>query len=254
MAETLPDDLIDRIRRRAGDPETRTDAPPSTRGRVVTAGPLSVAGADLGALLRGDVDVSPSPPAADPAPPADDAAIAEAEAKLGFALPPAFRQIYAGIANGGFGPGAGLMPLGEIVDTYLGLLATAPGPRGQKWPSRLLPITRNDPGHDCIDTQNGEIVFWDEEALADGVSDKVWKKSFKRDAPDLAAWFERWLDTLSPAQKMQDLMQESMLSGIRQSLAYWRAKTPEERAAFGLPETGWEQALFGHLGIDLGKL
>ena len=37
-------------------------------------------------------------------------------------------------------------------------------------------------------------------------------------------------------------------------LAYWRAKSVEERAEFGLPEEGWEEELFGHLGIDLTKL
>ena len=134
------------------------------------------------------------------------------------------------------------------------MLETPPGRRGQKWPSHLLPITRTDPGHDCIDLNGGEVIFWDEEELANGASDKVWTRSFKRDAPDLAHWFERWLDTPSPEEKMKELMQRSMLNGIKQTLAYWRAKTPEERAAFGLPDAGWEKVLFGHLGIDLSKL
>ena len=146
------------------------------------------------------------------------------------------------------------MPLQDVVRTYLGLIETPPGRRGQKWPTQLLPITSNDPGHDCIDVNTGEVIFWDEEILADGASDKVWKRSFKLDAPDLGNWFERWLDTPSPEKRTKDLIQQAMLDGIRQSLAHWRAKTPEERAAFGLPEAGWEEALFGHLGIDLSKL
>jgi hypothetical protein len=102
---------------------------------------------------------------------------------------------------------------------------------------------------------SGKIVFWDEEELADGVSDKVWKRSFKTDAPDLGSWFERrWLGTPSPEQKMKAMMEQGMHSALKQSLDYWRAKTPQERAAFGLPESGWEQHLFGHLGIDLNKL
>ncbi|MDX1486065.1 MAG: hypothetical protein R3229_16460 [Alphaproteobacteria bacterium] len=32
------------------------------------------------------------------------------------------------------------------------------------------------------------------------------------------------------------------------------APVPGERAEMGLPEEGWEEELFGHLGIDLGKL
>ena len=45
-----------------------------------------------------------------------------------------------------------------------------------------------------------------------------------------------------------------MLSGLRSTIAYWRAMTPEERATYGLPATGWEQELFGHLGVDLSRL
>jgi SMI1/KNR4 family protein SUKH-1 len=253
MLESLPQDLVTRIHRRATDPLTRTDASPATRGRTVTVGGLSVIGLDLEALLRGDVD--PRPPDVVSLPPrADAASIADAEQQLGFALPHPLRQLYSEIANGGFGPGAGLLSLEELVQTYLGLLEKPPGPRGQKWPRQLLPITRDDPGHDCIDLSSGEIVFWDEEELADGVSDKVWKRSFKSDTPDLGAWFVRWLETPSPEQKTKDLMQRGMHEALRQSLAYWRAKTPEDRAAFGLPETEWEEALFGHLGVDLSKL
>ncbi len=50
------------------------------------------------------------------------------------------------------------------------------------------------------------------------------------------------------------MMKTAMENQIRQSLNRWRAKTPAERAAEGLPETGWEQVLFGHLGLDLDKL
>lgn len=45
-----------------------------------------------------------------------------------------------------------------------------------------------------------------------------------------------------------------MLDGMRRTLAEWRAKTPQERAEFGLPEIGWEKELFGHLNIDLDDL
>ena len=62
------------------------------------------------------------------------------------------------------------------------------------------------------------------------------------------------METPSPEQKMRDSMQKAKLEAMRQTLAYWRGKTPEERAAFGLPETGWENVLFGHLGIDLSTL
>ena len=253
MQQLLDEALIARIRGRATSAETRTDAPPTTRGRSVQVGGMSVIGVDLQSILRGHPKRSPSSDVT-ALKPADEAAIIAAEMNLGFALPPSLRQLYAHVGNGGFGPGAGILPLEEVVRIYLGLLETPPGRRGQKWPPRLLPITRTDPGHECIDLNSGEVIFWDEEELANGASDKVWKRSFKREAPDIRHWIERWLDSPSPEQKMKEFMEQSMLNGIRQTLAYWRAKTPEERAAFGLPETGWEKVLFGHLGIDLSKL
>src|SRR6185295_9456697 len=254
MLKPLSDELLARIKSRAANPDTRNDSPPSTRGRTVSMGGMSIVGLDLNAVLRGDADPRTKPSPSPLAAPVDDAALTDAEKKLGFALPVPLRQLYSQVGNGGFGPVAGIMPLKQLVDTYLDLKKNPPGQRGQTWPPHLLPITGTEPGHDCIDVNSGAMIFWDEEELADGPSDKVWKRSFKPDAADLGAWFEKWLGTPSPEQKMQDMMQKSMLSGIKASLDYWRARTPAERAAFGLPETGWEEKLFGHLGIDLSKL
>jgi hypothetical protein len=245
------DDLIRRIRSRAENLETRTDAPPTTLGRTVQVSGLAATGLDLDKLLRGDP--SPRPDAPGPlSPPASEAALADAEKRLGFVLPSLLRRLYAEVADGCFGPGGGILKLGDVVRTYDGL--TPPGPRGQKWPYHLLPITRGEPGHDCVDVGTGAVIFWDEEELASGGSDKIWKRSFKPEATDLAAWLEKWVGTPSPEDKMKAIMEKAKLDSIRQTLAHWRAKTPAERAAFGLPETGWEEKLFGHLGIDLSKL
>lgn len=43
--------------------------------------------------------------------PADAATLARAEAALGFALPPLLAELYLRIADGGFGPEYGLLPL-----------------------------------------------------------------------------------------------------------------------------------------------
>jgi hypothetical protein len=117
-----------------------------------------------------------------------------------------------------------------------------------------LPLTHTDPGTDCLDTGTGEMIYWDEEELASGPSDKVWRRSFKPDAPDLASWLERWVGKPSPEEAQRAMMENAMLSSLRTTLAHWRAKTPAQRKEFGLPETGWEQTLFGHLGIDLSQL
>lgn len=252
--DDVNDELIRRIRDRAEDSETRTDASPLLRGQSIKVNGLTLSGLDLGKFLGGDPNPTPSNSADPLSAPVGEALVAAAEKRLGFSLPLLLRQLYLQVANGGFGPGSGLMSLEEIVETYVDLIKTPPGPRGQKWPEHLLPFTRTRPGHDCIDLKSGEIIIWDEEELADGGSDKVWKRSFKKDTPTLHKWFERWLRTSSPAQQMQDMMQKGMQDSIRQSLQYWRAMTPAQRAAYGLPETGWEETLFGHLGIDLNKL
>ena len=128
MQESLKEDLIARIRRRATNPETRTDAPPTTKGRSVQVGGMSVVGVDLQSILRGDSKPSPSSDAA-ALKPADQASLIDAQNKLGFALPPSLQQLYTQIGNGGFGPGAGILPLQEVVRIYLGLLETPPGRR-----------------------------------------------------------------------------------------------------------------------------
>jgi hypothetical protein len=247
--EPLPQDLIARIRHRASNPDTRNDLPPAVRGKTVETKWISVVPINLGESSQGV-----NHPSDALASPADDVAVADAETKLGFQLPEPVRQLYTRIANGGFGPYSGLLPLQDMVTTYLSLREEPPGPRGQEWPDELLPLTSDDSGHCCINRNSGALVFWDIEELASGGSDKVWKRSFKAEVPDLSTWLEDWLGRPSPEQKTKDLMQQGMNFAIKQSLEYWRSKTPEERAKYGLPETGWEEKLFGHLGIDLTKL
>lgn len=76
--------------------------------------------------------------------------IALAESQLGFPLPPLVRRIY-GVANGGLGPGFGLLRIGEGEDTLAAVyrsfadssFAPRPGEPGfdqYPWPDRLLPI------------------------------------------------------------------------------------------------------------------
>jgi len=149
--------------------------------------------------------------------------------------------------------------LGCRVSKPLGPPATSaeadpPGEGGQTWPPELLPINLSEPGADCYDVRTGRIAFWDEESLADGPGDRVWKRSFKPAARSLAAWMEDWLSKPPMHEQLNKQLEEARLQGLRTSLAYWRAKTVEERAAMGLPEEGWEEVLFGHLGIDLKKL
>src|SRR5262245_42878043 len=72
-----------------------------------------------------------------------------AEEKLGFALPPLLRRAYLEIANGGFGPGYGIMGVGDgftddlehtVVDLYLSYRQRDPEDPTWQWPHGLLPI------------------------------------------------------------------------------------------------------------------
>ncbi len=244
----LSQNLLDRLRRRAADPESRTDAPSSAPETRFVVGAFKT-----GRVERGRPPAPPAHPAA-LAPPASAAALAKAEAALGVSLPDDLKQLYGEVANGGFGPSGGLAPLDEVTQRYRDLMANPPGEDGQKWPAQLLPINLTAPGADCYDLQSGEIILWDEESLAEGPSDRVWQGSFKKDAKSLEAWLEGWLAKPPLRETLHQDMEKALLDGLRLSLDYWRAMSPEERAEMGLPEEGWEEELFGHLGVDLKSL
>ncbi len=141
-----------------------------------------------------------------PPPPATEAELSKAEESLGFALPPLLRRLYAEIGDGGFGPG--LLPLFTpphlrgraaegygVVDLYHHYREEAleasledddenafPG-RIKKWKARRLPMA--DVGCAmlaCVDCDRRELPVWSFDA-----------PEFRRDAPSLAAWLERWL-------------------------------------------------------------
>ena len=244
--------LLDKLKRRAADPARRTDAPPSTRGRMVSLGPLSLAPASLRGALAGKletVEEKPEPVAA----PTTDAALDAAEGGLGFALPQSLLQVLRLIGDGGYGPGAGLMPLALMVSRYREFTLAPSDSRKPVWPQLMLPISWTDPGCVCLDCETGKVMFWGEEGLARSESGQNGKHSFTEVAPTFSAWFAAWVDTLSPEQRAYRMMQDAMINGLRTTIAHWRNKTPDERRAFGLPEYGWEEKLFGHTGIDLRR-
>lgn len=244
--------LLDKLKRRAADPARRTDAPPSTRGRMVSLGPLSLAPASLRGALAGKletVEEKPEPVAA----PVTDAALDAAESSLGFELPQSLLQVLRLIGDGGYGPGAGLMPLAIMVSRYREFALAPSDSRQPAWPRHMLPISWNDPGYACLDCETGKVMFWDEEMLAQSESGAPHERSFTEIAPTFSAWFAAWVDTLSPEQRAYRMMQDAMVNGLRTTIAHWRAKSPDERRAFGLPESGWEEKLFGHTGIDMRK-
>jgi hypothetical protein len=175
---------------------------------------------------------------------AGEAEIAAAERALGRPLLPSVSQLYREIADGGFGPGGGLFPLARAVEEYHEMTREPAGPQNQLWPANLLPLTDAEPGYDCIDLDTGAIVARDPEEI-EGYSNAAWQRSFKPAAETLAEWLEQWLDQPSAGDKLQqqmaDIREHPGETHIRNMIEMYGRMSPEERAAKGLPETGWEQ-------------
>lgn len=271
------DELIARLRARAADPERRADVRQTEFSASLTSMSLGdllqgimSGGADLRRLVAANqagvvepemvaraeqIGAAMSTPAATGLPgTAQASALDRAESDLGFALPPALRRIYAQVADGGFGPGPGLMPIASVVSTYRELGQSAPVSQG--WPERLLPLVKHDPWFDCVDAASplARMVGWDPEELEEGSSEEDWKASFSEIAPSLEAWLGDWV-TSRPAgevfaEQMEVRIASSMVEDARRSRAMIGSMTPEERAEIGLPEVGWEQVVWGGFGLE----
>lgn len=232
MAST--DELIARLRERAMDPERRTSAPPNAvagPGGLLDLGGLMRSAGDLGALLgqlrgtHGDPDrtrrvasemerVMGGIPAAKPRPLSERAspdAVTAAERALGRPLPPFVRRLYLEIADGGFGPGAGLLPLSEVIRQYRELRREPPGPPGLPWPETLVPLVEESGSYECVDAAEGRVVsfdgeelleHWDPDEPDDEAGRRGWDACFVETAPSVEVWLERWLGSPTVAERM----------------------------------------------------
>lgn len=139
-------------------------------------------------------------------------AVAEIETALGFRLPALLVDVYAEIANGGFGPGYGLLGLGDGGFTDdLGHTADAlylknarPDPQlaTWTWPRGLLPISHMGCAiYHCVDCSTQRMIifepsFWDEnEPLATALFDT---------GVDLQQWLALWAQGSQPWDLFND--------------------------------------------------
>lgn len=268
------DALIARLRARAADPERRADVIVdafSAQVRTMDLGSLmgmgrSVAG-DLGRLLgqiRTTGTVSPdlqaraesigqlmSTPARPDLPAvATGAAVAQAEATLGRRLPDALRRAWLEVANGGVGPGSGLLSVEAATQAYADMRRDPEGPRGATWPEGLLPVVAFDPGYDCVDLDSGKVITWDPEDLTERSGEAAWRRTFREVAPSVEAWLTTWVGSKTQAEQVAERMAASQVEQARAARAHIAAMTPEARAAMGLPEVGWERVVWGGIGLD----
>lgn len=274
--------LIMRLGERIADPQHRVDSRPDEFSASLfglDAGELFASGRSAARDLRrlldhglddelletaGAIERRMTKPVARPLPkPADPAALDAAEARLGVALPPLLRRLYLEVANGGFGPGSGIVGVrggwttdrGKTIEDLHAEMADSvtENPRWV-WPAGLVPLVDYSGAFGCVDTAtaDGRMVDWDPDELDDRGPDGGWSRSFREVAPSLAAWLETWLDAPAPGEKTPELMAQATATVPEATRQHWASMTPEQRAEYGLPATGWGRALFGDAwGDDL---
>lgn len=141
-------------------------------------------------------------------PPATAEQIRSTEQALGFALPPVLKAIYSQVANGGFGPGHGLIgavegfcEAGDLVENYQFYVRRArlialeeSEPQGQgwelpetTWPRLLLPLCDWDwAAVSCLDCQTEKVYL-----CLPGSHAGYYHLELQ--APSLESWLEQWL-------------------------------------------------------------
>jgi hypothetical protein len=143
-----------------------------------------------------------------------------------------------------------LLGIDRALATYRHLRSKSPGPRRSTWPVGLLPLVDQDPGWDCLEGTSGRIVGWDPEGLAERSNEGVWLRSFSELAPSAEAWLTTWVGSRTRQDETADLMARARVTEARRARERIAAMTPEQRAAMGLPEVGWERVVWGGIGLD----
>jgi hypothetical protein len=256
------DELIERLRARAADPDRRVDfrqnqfmAGIQTLDRGGLMGMLGSVSGDLQRVVAANQAGTPIDSALDARalaigssmstpvetglpPPASLGDVARAQAALGFDMPSFLRRVFLEVADGGFGPGGGLLSVAGAVAAYERMRTGEELPRGRSWPDHLLPVVERDPGFYCVDGTGdaGPIVDWDPEELGELSGEKAFAKSFSEEAPSVEAWLETWVGSRTQAEQQADMMRVAMAGANAQSQAYWRNLTPEQRAKYGLSD------------------
>jgi hypothetical protein len=191
MDTRLDADLIARIKARIGDEWRRTGegdylrTPRDRRRKSDSAYPI----------LQALVDALPGPqePPVKPVGAIDEKGIAKVEKSLGFAIPPALRQLSLEVGDGNFGPFNGIRRLANWAKDYLKLRADLPAERGREWPASLLPNVYLNGKRICLDRDSGAVVLWTKPPKK--ASEKKWLASFVPQSDSLGQWLERWVDT-----------------------------------------------------------
>jgi hypothetical protein len=111
------------------------------------------------------------------------------------------RQVYGTVANGGFGPGYGLIGLAaghlsdlkrDVLREYQMFRQADPSEPGRSWPEQTLPICHWGCAiYSCVDctTTDGAIARFDANPVAEDCS-----VAWGPENVDLIQWLQAWLD------------------------------------------------------------
>lgn len=263
------DAMLARLRELAADPERRTDHRPSvfeSSIQSMSLGELFSAGRSLfGDLMKvvatNQAGLPPEPqtlgraeqieremstPA--PASPLRQSSIAgvrAAEQALGVAFPPFLVRIYTEVADGGLGPGGGLLPLEALVSETRDLRSGEQLPRGRTWPPTYVPLVHLDPGWTCIDVETGAIIDWDPEDMTERMSEARFRDTFSERSPSLGAWLAKWISKTDAARRKPSADErwarmaaraqtpEGQAYQLRKTYGYLAQMSAEDRAEYG---------------------
>jgi hypothetical protein len=134
-----------------------------------------------------------------PQPPVSVHAFDEAEARLGFTLPPLVRLLYTQVANGGYGPGGGVIELTghdyALVESRLWMnMQSANSPGGRWWPERLVQFVNWGchyfSGIDCSGP-SCPVFFYDHDLA---IGECTLADCLFPEGDSLDEWLSAWLD------------------------------------------------------------
>jgi hypothetical protein len=133
-----------------------------------------------------------------PRPPVSAEVLAEAEARLGFPLPPLLRALYTQVGDGGYGPGRGLhYLLGDdwsLVAHAERTCVAAAAAGDPWWPPRLVEfVSWGDHYTSCVDCSGPPypVWFYDNDC---NVGDATQADYLYPEAGSLEGWLSAWLD------------------------------------------------------------
>lgn len=192
--------------------------------------------------------------------PASGASMEAAERQLGISFPEDFKRIYCEVADGGFGPCEGLLPLSGIVERTLKIRQDCAA-FDAAWPAGLIVIERPAPVTHCLDSGTGEVVEWNGDAFADAIYGdddvpierrrEIFAAGFSPVAACFADWVDGWLRGPDPAETAA--VQAKVEQAFAEARESWRQRvedyieqirnSPDERAKLGLNGADWEDEL-----------